>query len=54
MVRFTIRGDGTVKNVVLKEASGVAKIDGCIKDALGKAAFPTSAGETKVSVPLAW
>ena len=54
VVRFTIRGDGTVKNVVLKEASGVAKLDGCLKDALGKAAFPTSAGETKVSVPLAW
>lgn len=54
LVRFTVRGDGTVKNIVIKEPSGVAKLDSCIKDSLGAASFPTSAGETKVSLPLAW
>ncbi|MBK9036653.1 MAG: TonB C-terminal domain-containing protein [Myxococcales bacterium] len=53
-VRFTIRADGTVKNIVLKDASGVAKLDGCVKEALSKAAFAKAAGETKVQVPMSW
>ena len=54
LVRFTVRADGTVKNIVLKEPSGVAKLDGCIKDTLGAASFAKAGDETKVSLPLAW
>ena len=43
-----------MKNIVLKEPSGASKLDGCIKDTLGAAAFAKAGDETKVSLPLAW
>jgi hypothetical protein len=54
LVRFTVRADGTVTSIVIKEPSGAAKHDGCIKDTLGAARFGGSGGETKVSLPLVW
>lgn len=54
VVRFTIRGDGTAKNVVIKESTGITKADACIEQAFGAATFPKAEAETKVNLPLAF
>lgn len=52
VVRFTVRTDGTVKNVVVKESTGDAKADACIDKAVTAASFPAAGEETKVNLPL--
>jgi hypothetical protein len=52
--RFTIRADGTTKNVVIKTPIGDAAIEGCLVAAFKSLTFPTSAEETKVSYPVSF
>lgn len=52
VVRFTIRPDGTVKNIVVKESSGDAKVDDCIAKAWTAITFPAAGEESKVNLPL--
>lgn len=54
VVRFTIRTDGTAKNVVVKESSGDGKVDTCIEKGFTGLTFPAANEETKVSLPLAF
>ena len=54
VVRFTIRPDGTAKNIVVKESSGDAKADACIAKAFTDLTFPAAGDETKVNLPLAF
>lgn len=53
VVRFTIRADGTSKNVAVKEATGGTADEACLKKALAGVKFGTAADETKVVLPLA-
>lgn len=52
VVRFTIRADGTTKNLVIKESSGQATADACVKQVLGGLKLATASDETKVVLPL--
>lgn len=52
--RFTIRPDGTTKNVVIKTPIGDAAIEACLVDAFKSLKFPSSGDETKVSYPVAF
>jgi len=52
MVGFTIRADGTVKNVGIKSSTlGNAKAEACIVARIEKLRFPTSEGETRLTYP---
>lgn len=52
VVRFTIRTEGTPKNIVVKESSGDPAIDACVEKGFVGVTFPTAGEETKVSLPL--
>ncbi|MEZ4403068.1 MAG: hypothetical protein R3B06_23800 [Kofleriaceae bacterium] len=52
VVRFTVRADGTVKNVVLKTPSGVGAVDTCLQQVVGTLTFPATTGESKVVLPV--
>jgi len=54
VVRFTIRTDGTAKNIVVKESTGDAKTDACIEKGFTGLTFPAAGEETKVNLPLAF
>lgn len=54
VTRFTVRPDGTTKNVVVKEPIGDAAIETCLVGVFKTLKFPASAGETKVSYPVAF
>ena len=51
VTRFTVRPDGTTKNVVIKEAIGDKAIEDCLVGVFKVLAFPTNSAETKVSYP---
>lgn len=52
VVRFTVRADGTTKNVVIKEATGAPADEACVKKVLGGLTFTRASDETKVVYPL--
>ncbi len=52
-VRFTVRAEGTTKNIVSKDATGTIVDDACIKKVIGGVRFPSASGETRVVLPLA-
>lgn len=54
VVRFTIRPDGTTKNVVIKDASGAADADECVKRVAAALRFGSGADETRVVLPIQW
>lgn len=51
VTRFTIRADGTTKNVVTKEAIGDKAIEDCLVGVFKSLTFPSASGETKVQYP---
>lgn len=51
VTRFTIRADGTTKNVVTKDAIGDQAIEDCLVGVFKSLTFPKSGGETKVQYP---
>jgi len=53
MVRFTVRKDGTVKNLAIKQGIGDAKAEQCVIDRFKGLQFPTASDETQVQFPLA-
>lgn len=54
VTRFTIRPDGTTKNVVIKESINDKGIEDCLVGVFKSLEFPTGQGETKVSYPAAY
>jgi hypothetical protein len=52
--RFTVRPDGTTKNVVIKTPIGDDAIEACLVDAFKSLEFPSSGDETKISYPVAF
>jgi outer membrane biosynthesis protein TonB len=54
VTRFTIRADGTTKNVVTKDAIGDKAIEDCLVGVFKSLTFPTAGGETKVQYPTAF
>lgn len=54
VTRFTIRPDGTTKNVVIKEPIGDAAIEACLVGVYKSLTFPTAGEETKVSYPISF
>lgn len=52
-VRFTIRAEGTTKNIVSKDATGTIIEQDCIKKIVAGLRFPGASGETRVVLPLA-
>jgi outer membrane biosynthesis protein TonB len=54
VTRFTIRPDGTTKNVVIKEAINDKGIEDCLIGVFKALKFPTGPGETKVQYPAAF
>jgi TonB family protein len=54
VVRFTVRPDGTTKNVVVKEPLGDDAIEACLVGAFKALEFPTASGETKVTYPVSY
>ncbi|MCE9576845.1 MAG: hypothetical protein K8W52_27105 [Deltaproteobacteria bacterium] len=52
MVRFTVRKDGTVKNLAMKQGIGDAKVEQCVLDRFKGLQFPTASDETQVQFPL--
>jgi TonB family protein len=55
ILRFTIRANGTVRNVKIKETTlNHAKVEQCIVEAGTKLRFPEAAGETRVFYPFAF
>lgn len=50
--RFTVRPDGTTKNVVIKQGIGDAAIEACLVAAFKDLSFPSSGDETKISYPV--
>lgn len=54
VTRFTIRPDGTTKNVVVKEAIGDAAIEACLVGIFKGLTFPKAPAETKVSYPVSF
>jgi len=53
-VRWTIRPDGTTKNIVVKSGIGDAAIEACLTKLVAGLKFPTAAAETKVSYPFSF
>lgn len=51
VTRFTIRPDGTTKNVVIKESINDKGIEACLVGVFKSLRFPAGEGETKVSYP---
>ncbi|HVV82231.1 MAG TPA: hypothetical protein VHE35_04100 [Kofleriaceae bacterium] len=51
-LRFTVRADGTSKNVVVKDATGAAADATCFKKALAAIKFPPAGDETRVVLPI--
>lgn len=51
VTRFTIRADGTTKNVVVKEPIGDRGIEDCLVGVFKALRFPAGSGETKVQYP---
>lgn len=51
VTRFTIRPDGTTKNVVTKESIDDKAIEDCLVGVFKSVTFPTASGETKVQYP---
>jgi hypothetical protein len=51
VTRFTIRPDGTTKNVVIKEAIGDKGIEACLVGVFKSLTFPAGDAETKVQYP---
>ncbi|HUQ03468.1 MAG TPA: energy transducer TonB [Kofleriaceae bacterium] len=51
VTRFTIRPDGTTKNVVIKEAINDKGIEDCLVGVFKALKFPAGEGETKVQYP---
>ncbi len=54
VTRFTIRADGTTKNVVTRDAIGDKAIEDCLVGVFKSLTFPKSGGETKVQYPTAF
>jgi hypothetical protein len=54
VTRFTIRPDGTTKNVVIKESIHDKGIEACLVGVFKSLKFPTGEGETKVSYPASY
>jgi outer membrane biosynthesis protein TonB len=54
VTRFTIRPDGTTKNVVIKESINDKGIEDCLVGVFKSLKFPTGEGETKVSYPASY
>ncbi len=54
VVRFTIRKDGTVKNLGVKESLGDPAVEKCVLDRFGGLRFPPASDETQVQFPLAF
>jgi outer membrane biosynthesis protein TonB len=52
VTRFTIRPDGTTKNVVIKESINDKGIEDCLIGVFKSLKFPTGEGETKVAYPV--
>jgi hypothetical protein len=52
LARFTVRPDGTTKNVVIKEPIGDAAIEACLVGVYKSLTFPSARDETKVSYPI--
>ena len=51
-VRFTVRADGTTKNIAIKDARGAIADEACVKKAIGALKFTAAGDETRVVVPL--
>ena len=51
-VRFTIRAEGTTKNIVAKDATGTIIEQECVRKVLAGLRFPGASGETRVVIPL--
>lgn len=54
VTRFTIRPDGTTKNVVIKESINDKAIEDCVLGVFKSLKFPAGEGETKVQYPVAY
>ena len=52
VIRFTVRKDGTVKNLGVKTALGDATVEACVLDRFAKLKFPSATDETQVQFPL--
>jgi hypothetical protein len=52
-VRFTVRADGTTKNVVAHDASGASIDAACVKKVVSGLRFPSASAETRVVLPIA-
>jgi len=52
MIRFTVRKDGSVKNLAVKQGIGAHRAEQCILDRFGKMQFPAAGAETQVQFPL--
>jgi outer membrane biosynthesis protein TonB len=52
VTRFTIRPDGTTKNVVVKESINDKAIEDCLVGVFKSLKFPAGEGETKVAYPV--
>jgi TonB family protein len=52
VVRFTIRKDGTVKNLAVKDPVGDAMVEQCVLDRFKGMHFPSASDETQVQFPL--
>ncbi len=51
-VRFTVRKDGTVKNLAIKQGIGDARLEQCVLDRFKPLKFPAAGDETQVQFPL--
>lgn len=54
IIRFTVRKDGSVKNLGVKQSIGDAKVEACVLDQFGKLTFPPATDETQVQFPLSF
>ncbi|HTJ43326.1 MAG TPA: hypothetical protein VL463_14575 [Kofleriaceae bacterium] len=54
IIRFTVRKDGTTKNLGVKQSIGDAKVEACVLDQFGKLVFPKATDETQVQFPLSF
>jgi hypothetical protein len=54
IVRFTVRADGSVKNLGIKQSIGDAKVEACVLDQFAKLTFPKAGDETQVQFPLSF
>ena len=51
-VRFTVRAEGTTKNIVIKDATGTVIDQRCVKQVVAGLRFPAASNETRVALPL--